>query len=93
MTAEERGTLLPIWNALVVFASLIYFSGTIVRPALVAAVVLISSALGYGSRWLYRAGFVLMAFTIANVSGLLPPIEQWPNLMENAQAYIVAFGH
>jgi hypothetical protein len=85
MHSEDRAVLLCLWNALVVFGCLTYLTGSAWRAAMVAGVVLLSSALGYGQRWLYRGGFALMLITIIDASGLLPPFDQWSNLARYVQ--------
>jgi hypothetical protein len=93
MAESERQLFMWLWNTAAVFLSLLYFGGGLFRIIIITAVIAISTALGYGKRWLYRAGFVLMLAGIVDCSGFLPPIQQWPNLMRDAVSSMAMHEH
>ena len=77
-------TVLFVWNALIVFFCVLFFTGSFFQSALVAAFVWVSCALGYGQRWLLRGGLALAAVAIAVSMGVLPPPEQWGSVFRGA---------
>jgi uncharacterized membrane protein len=89
MHPDDRVLFLCLWNAAVVFVTMFYFTGAIVKSAVLTVVILISSLLGYGQRWLLRAGFAAMALTIAVSLGAVPPPDQWIDFLKNVQDHLM----
>ena len=84
MEQDDRLAVLFVWNALIVFCCVLFFTGSLFKSALVAAFVWVSCALGYGQRWLLRAGLALAVMAIAVSMGVLPPLEQWGSVFRDA---------
>jgi hypothetical protein len=85
MDDEDRLFVTIIWNAFVVFFSLLYLTGGFVKPAIIAAFVLVSTMVGYGRRWLVPIGFLLGIVSIAVALGAPRP-ERWPELVQSLQS-------
>jgi hypothetical protein len=81
---DDRLALLWLWNGLVVFGAIFFLTGALFKSVLIAAFVWISSALGYGQRWLLRGGFALAGLAIAVHLGILPAPEQWGSNLRDA---------
>jgi hypothetical protein len=81
---DDRLALLWLWNGLVVFGSMQFLTGSLFKSALIAMFVGLSSALGYGQRWLLRGGFALAALAIAVYLDVLPPLDQWSSRVRDA---------
>ena len=81
---DDQLALLYVWNALIVFASMLFLTGAFFKSALTAAFVWVSCMLGYGQRWLLRGGFALGALAFAILLGVIPPLEQWGSSFRDA---------
>lgn len=84
MSPEEQQNVLCFWNGFVVAGALYFFGYGIVFSLFIGAVILISTLIGYGRRYLVRAGFALMLIAIAAAVGILPPLDQWSSLSKSA---------
>lgn len=89
ITTFERAALAAVWNAICVFLALWYLTGGIGKSALVAFFVLLSSALGYGGRWVTRGGFLLSVVAIAVLLGFPAP-EQWADIVKSCTNSLIA---
>jgi len=87
MPEERRVLVLSIWNGIVIFGSLFYLDGGLVKSAIIALFVGISCQLHLGRRWLLRGGLLLALVAIA-VSLGFPPPAQWPELGRTAQTAV-----
>jgi hypothetical protein len=83
MTEEERLSLMSTWNAISVFISLWYLTGAFVKSAVIAFFVLGSCLLGFGRRWLLRAGFLVAILAVAVLLGVPHP-TQWLDIARSA---------
>ena len=89
LSPTERAALNYIWNAICVFLALWYLAGGIWKAALVAGFVLLSTAFGYGARWLVRGGFALSILAIAVLFGFPSP-DQWADIARTGAEQISA---
>jgi hypothetical protein len=76
------------WNALIVSVSVLYLTGVLIKSAVIAAFVLISSLLGFGQRWLARGGFAIAVLAIAVSLGAIPHPSQWGDLFRDLRALL-----
>ena len=79
MMPEDRIINVSIWNGIVVFASLLYLTGSVLRSTIIGIFVLISCALGFGARWLARGGFALGMVAIGVALGFPHP-DKWSEI-------------
>jgi hypothetical protein len=77
-----------VWNGLLVFISVLFLIGGIVKAALIAIFVLVSCLLGFGQRWLLRGGFVVAVLAIAVWIGAIPHPDQWKDLFRDVRAFL-----
>ncbi len=89
MTAEERLVVMCVWNAIIVFISMLYLSGGVFKSAVIAVIVLISCLIGYGRRWLLPLSFAGMVLAGAVAIGLLPSPDQWLPLLKDARNFMI----
>jgi len=89
VTAEERSVVMCVWNAIIVFISMLYLVGGVLKSAIVAGIILISSLIGYGRRWLLPLGFAGMYLAGTVAIGVLPPPEQWLPLLNDTRAFVM----
>jgi len=83
-----RAAMVALWNALCVFLALWYLMGAPWKAALVAFFVLLSSALGYGGRWVMAGGFLLSVVAIAVFLGFPAP-GQWADIAKSGANSII----
>jgi len=88
MSPEERQNVQCFWNALVIAGALYSLGYGIISSLFISAIILISTLIGYGRRYLIRAGWVLMVVAIAVAIGLLPPPPQWLPALKTVQVMI-----
>jgi hypothetical protein len=77
---DDRLVLMICWNVLCVLAAIWFLSGSFFKASVVAGFVFVSCVLGYGTKWLVRAGFVICLVALAVFLGA-PPVERWPGLV------------
>ena len=88
MTQEDRLTMMCAWNGVIVFFSVLFLTGAFFKSALIAIFVLVSCLLGFGQRWLFRAGFAASILAIAVLLGLIPHPDQWRDLLRDVRAFL-----
>ncbi len=72
-----------LWFNAAVFLGCLLALGLDFRKSLiVAVVVLISCYVNYGTRWLMRAGFVLLVVTVLVTIEVLPEPREWRQLSQ-----------
>jgi uncharacterized membrane protein len=70
--------------AVVLFAAMLYLTGSFWKAILVSIFVLVSCVLGFGRRWLLWGSFATAIVAIAVVLGAPSP-DQWVQLWQDAQ--------
>lgn len=84
---DFRWIAMVVWNATVIFVALYYLGLGVIKPMIVALFVLISSALGYGARWLHKMGFAVAILAIFVASGFPHP-STWSQIVKAVPAMI-----
>lgn len=84
MSPDEQQNVVCFWNAFVFAGALYSFGYGLLFSSFISAVILISTLIGYGRRYLVRAGFALMVIAMGVAVGMLPPPEQWSSLSKSA---------
>jgi hypothetical protein len=88
-TEGERAQILSVWAGLVTVFAMYFLTGNFWKAALIGVFVCVSSALGYGTRWVLKGSFAVAVLAIAVALGLPPP-DQWLRLIQEAQEAILA---
>jgi hypothetical protein len=88
VTQQDRLAMMCAWNGVVVFVSVLFLTGAFFKSALIAIFVLVSCLLGFGQRWLFRAGFVAAVLAIAVLLGAIPHPDQWRDLLRDVRAFL-----
>jgi len=78
---------LYLWNGAAVFLSLFYLTGTVAKSLVIAAVVLVSSFIGFGSRRLVQVGFAITVLAVL-VSYGFPHPNGWLTLAKSVPSTI-----
>jgi hypothetical protein len=68
---------LLVWNALVYFVSMSILGAALWKAGVLALLVTVSAIVGYGKRWIYRIGLVLMFLAVFVAFAILPAADQW----------------
>ena len=86
-TEEQRAQILSLWAGLVAVFAIYFLTGKFWKAALIGVFVCVSSALGYGTRWVLTGSFAIAVVAIAVALGLPPP-DQWPQVMDGVRGTI-----
>ncbi len=65
------------WNGVIYFISMFVFGIPWWKSIIGAAVITISAHFGYGRRWIFRFGVILMFVAMFVWFGALPPPDHW----------------
>jgi O-antigen ligase len=90
LTEDERLLALSLWVGVVLFASILYLTGSYSKAILIGIFVLISCLLGFGRRWLLRGSFAVAIVAIAVALGAPSP-DQWSQLLQDARRALFAW--
>lgn len=85
--AMLRSTGLYVWNSTVIFVSLLYLTGDVIKPLLIGGFVFVSCLLGYGHRRLTQLGAAMAVITIF-VSYGFPTPDRWLDLAKSVPAAV-----
>jgi hypothetical protein len=80
----SRDTAVKWFNAIVIWTCLMFLGIGAFKAGVVAMIALISHYLGYGSRWLLRAGFGLLIVSLLVFIGVVPEPQEWRALGQSA---------
>jgi hypothetical protein len=85
LTREE---IVPYWNA-VIYGVCFYFLGLgLLKAALIVPLVFMCVALNYGARWVLRGGFAMVVLVVFLWIEVLPPINQWHDIIVHTFGWI-----
>jgi len=88
-TEEQRAQILSLWAGLVAVFAIYFLTGNFWKAALIGVFVCVSSALGYGTRWVLTGSFAIAVVAIAVALGLPPP-DQWLQLVHDVREAVCA---
>jgi len=88
-TETHRMVAMVVFNAMTLFVAVLYLGGGFLRATVLAGFALIATSIGFGRRWIFRAGLVAAALAIA-VSFGFPAPNEWAGLFNESRSMAAA---
>ena len=88
-TETHRMAAMVVFNAVTLFVSVLYLGGGFLRAIVLAVFALIATSIGFGRRWIFRAGLVAAALAIVVSFGFPAPAE-WAGLFNESRSVVAA---
>lgn len=88
--AMTREDVLLWWNACCYTVCLYLLGVGLLKILIIFPIVLISSYVNYGRKWILRIGFVLLVLTVLVTMDILPQPNNWPGLVASVAGWLRA---